>query len=87
MCRWIRWFSAESADFSPNSPKFILFAVSEFADVVDAKELYFDSAFHLIDLDLLNLIALDLASISDFCSAITKFRSYHDTMKLARSIR
>jgi hypothetical protein len=58
-----------------------------FVLLVNAKELYFDSAFHLIDLDLLNLIALNLASISDFCNAITKFRSYHDTMRLTRSIR
>jgi hypothetical protein len=58
-----------------------------FVLLVDAKELYFDFVFHLIDLDLLNLIALDLASIINFCSAITKFRSHHDTMRLARSIR
>jgi hypothetical protein len=58
-----------------------------FVLLVDAKELYFDFAFHLIDLDLLNLIVLDLASIFDFCSAMMKFRSHHDTMKLARSIR
>jgi hypothetical protein len=58
-----------------------------FVLLVNAKELYFDFAFHLIDLDLLNLIALNLASISDFCNVITKFRSHHDTMRLARSIR
>jgi hypothetical protein len=55
--------------------------------LINAKELFFDFAFYLIDLDLLNLITLNLASISDFCSAMTKFRSHHDTMRLAKSIR
>jgi hypothetical protein len=51
------------------------------------EKMYFNFVFHFIDLDLLNLIALDLASIINFCSTITKFCSHHDTMRLARLIR